>query len=178
MNKKAQTEMIGLAIIVMIMLVGMVFAMKFLVKNPEIRSELSDKQIGIAFLNTLLSDKLEVDECKGGVELKEMIQDCSSEIPNHCGDGTTYCDKAKEVAATIFRDSFEEREKPYLFRVMQVDTHDKPCTDSFLKKMIELPETTLHKCSEGTDRVLVNYPLPTDYGTIFVCLNICSGPNS
>ncbi len=173
-KKKAQTEMIGLAIIVMIMLVAMIFAVKFMIKAPEVKSELSDKQIGIAMLNTILSDKLEVDDCKGGVELKELIQDCAATagLENKCSDdSTTYCDKAKEVAKELFENSFGTRKKPYQFKLVQVDLHDRACIDAPRRTMIDIPETG-NPCSG--DKVLVNYPLPTDYGTIFACLNICN----
>ncbi|MBI2133203.1 hypothetical protein HYU11_00825 [Candidatus Woesearchaeota archaeon] len=167
---RAQTEMIGLAIIVLIMIIGMVFAMKFLIKEPKILSDAGDKQVATAFLNTLLSDKLEVNECKVGVELKELIQDCSTppELPNRCADNTiTYCQKAETVIKGILEGSLKPRKKEYEFYLCSKDL--KNCAPG--KAVIE-DVSNQRMCRQ--DKTQVIYPLPTEYGTVFTVLNICT----
>ncbi|MBI2142005.1 hypothetical protein HYU15_00770 [Candidatus Woesearchaeota archaeon] len=163
MSKKSQMEIMGLAIIVVLALVGMFFALKYMGGEETPRAEASDRQIAAAFLNTMLSDKLEVADCKQGVELKEMLQDCTAptepDIRNTCSDGTTYCDKAKEVSGHLLKDALEKRNKDYEFRLYTgaktIISHQKGC-------------------KPDSDRAQSTYPMPTKYETIFLTLALCS----
>ncbi len=165
-SRKAQMEILGLAVVVILLIIGMLFAMKYMIKKPEIRTEASDKQLAIAFLNTLLADKLEVTDCKQGVELKELLQDCTSPVErkNMCSDGTTaYCTKAGDVTKSILTSTFGTMKKEYKFELKKVDKSAPP-----------LISAESSKCTSNSNKVQVTYPLPTDGGTIFAVLSICS----
>lgn len=163
-SRKAQMEILGLAVVVILLIIGMLFAMKYMIKKPEIRTEASDKQLAIAFLNTLTADKLEVTDCKQGVELKELLQDCTSpaERKSMCSDGTTaYCIKAGDVTKSILKDTLGTMKKEYDFKLQKADKS-------------ALISAASGKCTSGSNKVQVTYPLPTDGGTIFAVLSICS----
>ncbi len=165
MNKKAQMEIMGLVIIVALLLLGMFFAMKYLTREPETITQASDKQMAIAFLNTLLAKNLYVDDCKTGIELNELIKDCAKQTQqtkNMCQDGTTtYCEKASAVIQDILVNTFEANKKPYQFEVkLQDSTGPSPISISY-------------DCN-GQNKDPVYYQLPTEQGTVMIWLSICS----
>lgn len=158
-------EIMGLAIVVVLALVGMLFAVKYMASGETPRAEASDRQLSTAFLNTMLADKLEVAGCKQGVELKELFQDCTAptepDLRNTCSDGKTYCDKAKEVSEQLLKDTFEKRHKTYEFRVY---------TSSQATPIIGIQDG----CKPDSDRAQSTYPMPTKYETVFLTLALCS----
>ncbi|GEM_PF-4183966 len=163
-GRKSQMEILGLAIAVVLALVGMFFAVKYMAIDEPPRTEASDRQIATAFLNTMLADKLEIASCKQGVELKELFQDCTApsepDLRNTCSDGKTYCDKAKEISAQLLKDTFEKRNKDYEFKVY---------TNSQATPIIGIPGG----CKPDSDRIQSTYPMPTKYETVFLTLALC-----
>lgn len=164
-GQKSQMEIMGLAIMVVLALIGMLFAVKYMATEEQPRTEASDRQIAAAFLNTMLADKLEVASCKQGVELKELLQDCTApsepDLRNTCSDGKTYCDTAKEVSAQLLKGAFEKRKKNYEFKLY---------TAGSAIPIISHQEG----CKPESDRVQSTYPMPTKYETIFLTLTLCS----
>ncbi|MBI4438777.1 hypothetical protein HY640_02505 [Candidatus Woesearchaeota archaeon] len=157
-SRKSQIEIMGLAIAIVLVIAGLLFAMKYLTKPPEDKTSASDRQIATAFLNTLLSDKLTVSDCKG-LELKELFQDCAANT-NTCSAGKTYCDKAKEVTGQILTNTLEKRGETYEFKI-QVGTRP--------------PESVRAKgCAAGSDKVQISYPLPTKQETVMLTLAMCN----
>lgn len=162
MNKKAQMEIAGLAVVVIILIIGMLFAIRFMFNNEQTGPKASDRQLGNAFVHTVLSDSLYVPSCKQGIELKELIEDCPApqDRANICQDGTTkYCNKAQEEVGRLL-DQLKERGVSYDFTVQ----------DSNENNLINIENS----CQAKQTKTLTSYTLPTDYGSIFVLMKICS----
>ena len=102
-------EIIGLAIVVIIVLVGMAIAVRFLVfKKPEsaradfINKELASNTIS-AFLETTA---LECSKAK----MEELIQDCAQGTERICSNGKGACDFLRDAADEIFTKTFKKME--------------------------------------------------------------------
>ena len=73
--RRAQTEIFGLAIVVLLISVGFLFAVGFFVQKPStFKKEFALTEIGANLLNALL--KVTVMECNN-LEMTELIQDCA-----------------------------------------------------------------------------------------------------
>ncbi|MBI3052100.1 hypothetical protein HYY74_06645 [Candidatus Woesearchaeota archaeon] len=169
MSRKGQTEVIGLAFIVMLMIIGIILAVIFL-KPSKVDTASRNKQLANAFLNALTSEKLEVAECKQGVVMRDLLVDCAMaagppDMRARCKDGsTTYCTKAKEISLDILRRSFEAERIPYNFKVQGAEGWTVQ------------PSAGSVKCSPGSDRVQMTFPLPSKLGPghqVELTLQVC-----
>ncbi len=170
MARKGQTEIIGIAIIVLILIVGAIFALAFLKPKPADRSA-EHKQRANAFLNVLLSEKLDVTSfnCKKGVELRDLFADCA--IPdadpshNKCGGAPgakTYCEKGIELANEILQKTYvKEKVKHYLYYKLSTSpTAIKPISGN--------------GCSASKSQDQVSYHIPTSSAvTVSLTMVIC-----
>lgn len=97
--KKGQLEVLGLAMVVLLMSVGILFVLKFVVMAPknEIRNSFTTKQIGQNFLAAMAATST---NCNGAT-VSDLIEDCGrSRHEIVCVDGgvpKTSCVKAREV---------------------------------------------------------------------------------
>lgn len=165
MNKRGQMEIMGLAVIVILVVIGIFLAIRFLSKPSDSGPDLMDKKIATSFLNTLLADKLEARECKNGVELKEMLQDCTEkpELMKKCTAPVTYCAKAQEITKGILSETFKKRGKGYEFRLQRNE-------GSAVHEIM----SDSYKCPVTSDKQQVNYEIPTQSGTISLILKMCN----
>ncbi|MBI4210919.1 MAG: hypothetical protein HY544_05465 [Candidatus Diapherotrites archaeon] len=165
MSRKAQTEVIGLAFIVMLMIIGIVLAVIFL-KPAKVDTASRNKQLANAFLNALTSEKLEVADCKQGVVMRDLLVDCA--VPPPAAGATDmrtkcppkppanptqkeYCTKAEEVARTILQRTFEAERIPYRFKVSGGSASGQGWT---------VQPSSGQQCSGGSDRVQMTFFLP------------------
>lgn len=79
-NKKSQMEIMGLAIIVVLLIVGLMFALRFtLFKAPQTyRKEYIETQLAANMLNTLLNTNTECNDISVG----ELLSDASKDNPS------------------------------------------------------------------------------------------------
>ncbi|TKJ17384.1 hypothetical protein CEE44_02515 [Candidatus Woesearchaeota archaeon B3_Woes] len=79
-NKKAQMEIMGLAIVVVLLMVGLMFALRFtLFKAPQTyRKEYSETQLAANMLNTLLNTNTECND----ISIGELLSDASKDNPS------------------------------------------------------------------------------------------------
>lgn len=170
MNKKSQMEILGLAIIVAIALIGMFFALKYITKTRERSTEISDKQMASSFINAMLSDKFEIESCKQGIELKELIKDCTAEADRQqtCSSSAilTYCEKSKEVTQKILDSVFSNQNQnvQYEFKVEK----------SGINGNSEMWHIT-NGCASYKNKVLAPpYILTTNTDPVIISMGICS----
>ena len=113
-NKRAQTEAIGLIIIVMIVIIGMIFMMTRNSKNDYLeRESYSDPKLAQSFLNVLM----ETEIGNYGV-MKDIISNChDNRKKNLCGGDC--CDYAKQTIKNSLALTLDEWQKPYFVTVKQ-----------------------------------------------------------
>ena len=157
-SRKAQTETMGLAIIVVLVSVIMLFAIKFSVfKEPsETKKDYTHGEIASNLLGAML--KTTVQNCKG-YSVTELLQDCGSKKSIDCEDGfADSCDTVGNVIQTIFHETLEAWNKDYYFKaVSSLDAN---------------PILTEGNNCPGEKRLRV-YPIPLNPGTLVLELSIC-----
>lgn len=115
MNKKAQFELIGLAIVVMLVILGMFIAIKLqmLSKPSSIEREYGQIQLASNFLNTLLSTNTDCGERL----VRTLLLDCADTRAIICvEDGTvkSSCQKADETIDLVLSPTLKKWNKKYL----------------------------------------------------------------
>ena len=162
-HRKAQMELMGLAIVVMLIAVGMFFAMKYTLfqKPPEIKNPYVQSELATTFVNTLLLAS--TDECKAYTTMKDLLGDCAAQelARQKCSLGQTYCDASDEIVDTILKDTLTEWGKSYTFEVYS----DGQVGNYFEKDT----------CAQDAERGKAGlFPIPAKHGTVNVKLSICS----
>lgn len=155
-NKKSQAEIVGLVIIVLLITIGLLFVVKFVVlKEPsDVKKTFVHSELASNMINVLLKT---TTECKGS-SVTELFQDCAAFKRITCG-GVDSCEKVNDTIGIILTNTLEEWNKQYEFRAYI------PGKD---------PISSYGRCAQRADRESKTYPIPTDMGTLFIKLDICS----
>ena len=155
MTRKAQTEIIGLAIVVILLIIGMTFVIRFtLSKDPvDIKSEFYFSELASNWPNTFLNTKSE--NCNE-LSMTELLQDCGHGQSISC-NGQISCDYVEATAIEIFGDTLDVWKVNYEFKVFRNENN---------------PLITVGNPCPGTQKSKT-FPIPTSSGTLFVRLNIC-----
>ncbi|MFO8016839.1 MAG: hypothetical protein R6U32_07090 [Candidatus Woesearchaeota archaeon] len=183
-SRKAQMEMIGLAIVVVLLVVGMAFVFKALTKTPErAHEEFTKEQTAQSIL---ISIGRSVTGCRE-MDLTELMQDCADNVNDaedlelgkggrvQCGSKGS-CIYVNDSLKWIFRKTLEVQRLPYRFTLYKSSLDNPilymdygpgrmpPCNDYNIKQRryynVEKPgELTL--------------PLPSG-GTVYARLDICT----
>ena len=155
-NKKSQTEIIGLAIVVVLLIIGMTFVIRFmLAKEPvDYKKQFTQAEIASNMLNTFL--KSTSKDCNG-LTMTELLQDCGHSKSIFCQDGKASCDYAEEAAMEIFNSTLDAWNLDYEFEAFQQEENPifilgSPCPASKKSK---------------------TFPIPTGSGTLSVKLDVC-----
>jgi hypothetical protein len=116
MNKKrAQVEIMGLIIIVILLAVAMIFILQFTIsRRPETVSTYSDKQIAENMRTVLLQT---TTNCYDNT-ISELLKKCAREELGRCPDNQDYCDFVKSKIDYYFEQTLEEWGRDYNFTVM------------------------------------------------------------
>jgi len=115
-KRKSQMEIMGLAIVVVLIVLGMLFVVRFFVnKEPaDYKAKFTQKQLAqnivTAFLNTKTSN------CYG-MSITELLQDCGQSQSVTCGDGTGSCLYVRGAATTILSQTLDQWNLKYYFQV-------------------------------------------------------------
>jgi hypothetical protein len=82
MKKKGQMEIMGLAIVVVLLVLGMLFAVRFILfkEAPTYRKEYTETQLAANMLNTILNTNVDID-CSN-IAIGELLQDASKVNPD------------------------------------------------------------------------------------------------
>jgi len=113
-NKKSQMEIMGLAIIMILIIMGVLFALRFVITKPssEVGAEFRQTQLAA---NTLSAIKSTKTTCRD-TTISQLLQDCARGGSLNCG-GKNSCEFAEEVLGQIFAETFETWKKPYYFSI-------------------------------------------------------------
>lgn len=163
-TKKSQAEIMGLAIVITIIVVGMIFVFKFMGNDSEdsLRQDFVDSKLASNMINVILKTTL---DCKD-IEIKNLYQDCARGVTHldYCGESDP-CIKAEQVVGEILNKTLDKWERNYRFTatingIVKTEIANNDCH----------PENigTKYRKSESE-----TYPIPTDEGTMMIRLDIC-----
>ena len=90
--KRAQMEIMGLAIIIILVILGLLFGLKYLQKKPtEFQQEFEQKTLATSFLNTMLGT---TSLCHKAT-FRELVQDCAQGGTVQCPSGVNSCSETR-----------------------------------------------------------------------------------
>ena len=153
--KKSQMEILGLAIVVVLILMATIFVIRFLVfKAPvDYRKSFVSSELASNMLSTFL--KTAAKEC-ANQDMTALLQDCAQSRSIICDNGQNSCLFVESVARNVFSRTFEKWNMVYEF---------KTYTD------INSPLIRLGNPCEA-DKKSKLFPIPSAL-TIYVNLDIC-----
>ena len=145
-NTKSQMEILGLAIVIVLILTAAVFVVRFLViKEPvEYRKGFVSSELASNILNTFL--KTAAKDCSQ-LTMTELLQDCAQIKGITCGNGQDSCKFAESAAAGIFGNTLDKWNMKYEF-LAYVDASQpliklgKSCTAEKKSKLFPIPIST------------------------------------
>lgn len=123
-SRKAQLEMIGIAIIVVIIVLGFLFVIKSMAKPPSnVQAGFVRAHIAQDILNAMgISDA----NC-GGIDMTELLKACvEGETEVECGKP---CTIFNDSVRDILRDTLQVQKLPYRLRAYDTDDPPKSITD-------------------------------------------------
>lgn len=158
MSNKSQMEIMGLALIVVIVIIAITFFAMYSINStpPDFRLGFISAELSNNMVYTYLDT---VSAACSGYTMTELLQDCVQSNAITCDDGKDSCEYASAAARLIFGRTIEKWKYRYYFS-SKLESNSpfiqegKPCPGSKVGKP---------------------YSLPTEAGTITVTLDICSG---
>ena len=157
MKRKSQMEILGLAVVIVILLTGIViFAKIGPYKKTETRNDFISSELASNMINTFL--KTSARDCSQ-LTMSELLYDCARGTELICNDSANSdsCEYVKFTADDIFKITFGQWKVNYQF-LAYVDINS-PLVESG------------QKCQgEKTSKI---FPLPVSTGNMFVKLDIC-----
>jgi hypothetical protein len=169
-KRKAQMELMGLAIVVILVSIAMLFVIRFVVlqKPADFKKDFGQSQLASNMLNTML--KTTNPDCHD-LTFTEIFQDCARGCssstdcnPNvQCNSTHDSCEYLNETARTVFGKTLEERYIQYEF--FSIKNNDF---------QIGVVPEIVGNCTGGYKSK--QFPIPVDpsgANTLFVKLHIC-----
>lgn len=144
--KKAQMEILGLAIVVVLILVATIFVVRFLaLKTPaDYRKGFVSSELASNMLNTFL--KTTAGDCSR-LTMTELLQDCAQGRGITCSNGQDPCRFVELTARNIFEKTFDRWNMNYEFLAyvdasMPLIRIGKPCMAEKKSKVFPIPIST------------------------------------
>ena len=118
-RKKAQAEIIGLVIIVIMISLGMLFLVRFAIDdNPE-KKIFTRKGLAYSSMSSILKTQVVCEDTTGEVILfvgQELIEDCALDSVQFSCSGMHSCDFLTQEITIMLNDTLGEWHKEYLFQ--------------------------------------------------------------
>jgi len=129
--KKAQMEVFGLAIVVILIFIGIVFVIKFYkpASTEDIKSKYVDEVIAQNMLTSIFSLNT---TCS--LDMAELAKDCYLDGSYLCGSKRS-CEYVNDTISNILENTLEEWKKPYEFYISGTDINKTYGNCSRLKKV-------------------------------------------
>ena len=155
--KKGQTEILGLAIVVVLVLVATTFVIRFLVnKSPaDYRKNFVAEQLASNMVGTLIRTTTDCSK----LTVTELLQDCSQSGTISCSNKNS-CEFVEDTAKFIFSQTLDKWNYKYEFKAYYA-------SDSNQLLMHRIGQQCKGDKEQGT------FSIPTNTGNINVELNIC-----
>ena len=155
-NKKSQMEILGLAIVIVLLLVALAFVIRFMAfeKSPGYRKSFMYAQIATNMLDAFLST---ASSGCSQLTMTELLQDCAQAKSIQCDNGQYSCEYAESTANEIFDKTMGKWNMNYEFLVF---------TD--VNSLIHSGKACTGDIRPGL------FHIPINSGTVHIRLNICS----
>lgn len=155
-NTRAQMEILGLAVIVVLIMLGVLFAVFFVLRAPQSDAAQTYKESQLA--SSLLTAMLTTTTPCRGATVTELLQDCSTSNQLECPSGTS-CDEASTAISTMLDGTLGVWKRSYSFSI----------TGAYAAEQIMF---NAGDCS-GEKESHTN-PIPTPTGALQIRLDLCS----
>jgi hypothetical protein len=173
--KKSQMEMMGLAIIVIIISLGLLFVVRFVILNPKqaVSKEFSESELASNFLNTLIETN--APGCSN-IKFSTLFMDCAKAKKIYCSgdDSCTYI--MKTMRDDILPTTFDEWGISYYFIAStNIETHETELSSNILPEPLfngieeEKAWSNCELSRKGKQQPLPGSP------PVYLSLYICSG---
>ena len=177
MQSRAQMELMGLAIIVLLLTLGILFALYFVLSAPPSKGTagIQDTIMAANFLNTLSRTTTDCFDR----DIKELLQDCARGGTINCA-GSTYkgealppgdtCERAANLIQLLLTDTFDAMGKTYIFKgqgTTALDTMKFSSTG-------QCPQGQQPPCDCPGEKTSKTDPIPVGGFEIALTLDICS----
>jgi len=152
--RKAQMEIMGLAIVIVLIMLGVLFVVQFMIQKPQkdIKASYTDAQLAANMLNAIL--KATARDCNNQV-ITTLFQDCASGPTIICNDGiNTSCTYLNYTIKDLFDKTLVKWRKKHRF------------TASKTPVVVGWGDCSGERESKSS-------PIQTDVGTIIIRLDIC-----
>ena len=172
-GKRAQLEMIGIAIVVVLVIIGFLFVLKAISWPPSsTQAGFVRAHIGQDVLNTMSI----ADAGCFGIDMTEVLKACAEGSTIDCAEPCVYFDeKVKEVLEA----TLEEQKLAYRFRVYRIEDPPKTAGEALGGIFMEYGGCNETSLNRGT-LIIKEKPgmivVPTNAGDIKVMLEVCSNP--
>lgn len=114
LKNKGQMEIMGLAVIVVLVVLGLLFALLWMVPEmPKAPVKARESVLAANFLNTLLGTTTECEERT----VRDLLQDCALTGGIMLCERKTSCEKSKEIIQKILDSTLEVWGKDYYFTI-------------------------------------------------------------
>jgi len=156
-KKKAQMEIMGLAIIVVLLVLGMLFAIKYVLFKPQTdyRGEYTKTQLAANLLNSIVNTNTECNQ----ITISGLLQDAARTQPLiYCGNIPSK-DYVKNVTINILNQTLNNSKLEYYF---SAGTQNNP-------NVVVIGTRDNNRVRETKIQ-----PLPTDEGTMTITLDLYS----
>jgi len=175
--RKAQLEILGLVIIVMLILLGIVFAIKYVVLAPpsSLRQDFLKTQLAANMISSMLSTT--TNECYSDTDITDLIIDCYK-IPSNrmiCENNKQSCEYLSDTIEHMLDATLKKWNKNYEFLICDWDDDNEMCMTG--TKIVDF-KNPLNKGCQGDDVTNLEQkqvPLPIEGGEErFVLMTICN----
>jgi hypothetical protein len=177
-SKRSQMEIMGLAIIVIIIIFGVLLSLIFFKpQDSSLKTDITDSTLASNTLNVILKTTL---DCKD-IELKNLLQDCAEDVRNkeYCNSTDKLpCAKVEKIInESILKNTLVVWKKQYTFRATVLETPPNPST-----QLMQITNTAVVNgkaaCYLGSKKyttvISESYPIPLKDGkTMEITLDIC-----
>ena len=157
-GKKSQTEVLGFAIVVVIILLGVFFfARNGFRPQAKFRDDFVSSELASNMINTF--SKTTSADCRQ-LTMTELLQDCAQGGSIKCNDaaGSTSCQYVSSAASSIFAQTFVKWGRSYHF-IAYVDVNS--------------PKIDIGKPSCNGQKSKL-YPIPISGGTMYTRIDLCT----
>lgn len=172
-GKTAQLEMIGIAIVVVLVVLGFLFVLKA-VSKPPVSAQAGFLKTHIAqdVLNTVSI----TDASCGGIDMTDVLKACAEGSDIQCAEPCAYFNDSMKLVLNM---TLEEQRLPYRLRVYTKD--EPPLLPSSATGGIFIEGAGCNESSINSGRYVIKEKpgmiiIPSKAGDIKVMLEICSKP--
>lgn len=156
--KRSQMEIMGLAIVIVLITLGMLFVVRFVIieENSNPRTEYTESQLAANLLNAML--QMTATDCNNK-QIKTLFRDCALANQIRCDGGEDSCSYLDSTVGEILSETLVHWNRKFYFNATN--------TDENFPGGINFGE----RCTGDIERKF--YPIQAQAKTVMISLEIC-----